>query len=274
MTDTTTIADSPVRTRMFDPIGVNHELQQGITKLLHQLAMTADPKFTLAQLGYLHMNSVCFVNGEIQAKLFFAPELAIVQVPGFGGRLTNSPNPLFDTFQNWLYVGPAKGAIEYDTTTVPKYSIETDDLGKPSISLTKGKKVFEDHEVVVLRCNPMMLMAALCDINMSDPSFKVEYETIGKSDKDKDNPTGAQIMISAGVNKEFPVRIKVTSSYDEVYTGFDPEMPIPCLLNAAQNARKSIDTRKELARKASKDAAKAAKKRPANKQFNEYMKYR
>lgn len=274
MQDTTSYTNDPVRMRVFDPIGVNHELQQAITNLLHRLAMNSDPKFTLAQLGYLHMNSVCFVNDEVQAKIYFAPELAIVQTPGFGGRLVNKPSPLFAAFQNWLFVGSVEGAIEYDTATVPKYNIIIDDSRTASIYLAHNKKVFEDHEVVVLRCNPMILMAAICDINPADPSFTVTYETIGKSDKDKDNPTGAQIMISSGVNKEFPVRITVTNSSGNGTTGYDPDMAVPCLLNARQKAKQAIDTRKQLALKASKDAAKAAKKRPAAKQYAEYMKYR
>lgn len=269
MNSTTSIVNNqPVTREVYEPIGVNHELQAGVTKLLHDLAIRYTQPFTLAQLGYLHMNSICYVNGEVQAKIYFAPELAITTTTGFGGRQVSVPNPKFEAFHNWLFVGSLKGAIEYDTLTVPKYHIDEDSSGQPAISITGGKKVIEDAEVVVLRCNPLCLMAAITGVSMADPNFDVSFETIGKSDK----KTGSQIMISAGANQQFPVKVTVAHSTNAEY--YDPDLVVPCLLDRAKRAQSAIRTRKELALKASEKAEKAAKKRPSNRQLDEYRKYR
>ena len=261
-----------INTTIFPPIGVSHDLQEAITSLMHRLVME-DGTTTLAELGYLHMNSICFVNGGIEAKVYFAPELALESTTGFANYTKMVPNKKLNMFQNYLFVGNLEQAISYDTITTPKYTIEKDDADRPAIYL-RNKKTTEDKEVLVLHCNADMLLAAILDINMADPNFKIQYETIGKGDK---NNAAGQIMITAGTKQEFPVRITVTSTMktpDSDVAGYDPEMAVYNLLGRYQAQKEAIATRKKLAQKASDRAEKISKKSSAQKAFTAYKKYR
>lgn len=255
---------SGVVSKQYDSIGRSKQLQEEITHLLHEIIM-ANGKFTLAEIGYLHMNTVTFVRDHAEVKLYFIPELSTTKSNEFGS-IKVSPSPMLKVFQNYLFVGDNLDAVvSFENVTVPKYSIVNDDLGRPAIHIKDGKKHEDDAEVLVLHCNFALTMAALNGVNLTDPNFAVEYETIATGGKN------AEVVMTIGNEKEFPIMIKVSFSPNP--TGYDPDQAIPFLIAKATQAKNAKANQKKLARKVSESADNIQKKAAAKQtsKFNKFM---
>ena len=210
------------------------------------------------------MNLVSYCNGQIQVKVYFAPELATSTVGNAvngNGRIV--PHPALNVFNGYMFVGDLDKVISFETMTIPMYEIERDNRDQLAICIKDGKKkVQEDAEVVVMHCNLALVLAAAHNVSLWDENFKVEVETVGKTKKKDDDVV---VMINAGAYQEFPVRVKFEYSYNaEVY---DPDDAIPYLVSRMKKAQDAKSTKKKLADKVTekaKDTAKESKKPSGN----------
>lgn len=259
-------AQNPVRRYLFDPVGVTHELQQLITDLMHQIVMQ-DGQYTLAEMGYLHMSSIGFVNDHVEVKVYFAPELATRSSRALNGIGSIEPNPNLNIFKNYLFVGDAKDNSAFVNMNAPKYTIDRDARDQLAVTVKSGKKNREEMELLVLYCNLDLIIGAYYDTNILDPEFSVTYETIGNSSKNTEDNPG--IMISMGANQEFPVRVRATVPMEGEY---HPEDAIPYLLSKMQARKETKKAKKELARKVSDSAEEMVKKN--NKKLDLWKKFR
>lgn len=264
-----------VRVKTWEPAGSpdGNELKRDITKLLDQI-VKENSKFTLAEMGYLHMNLISFCNGQVNAKIYFAPELATqTETNGVNTNGKIVPHKALEVFQNYLYVGELKNAVTFESMPVPRYDIERNERDQLTIRIKDGKKINEDGEAVVLNCNLLLLIAAVLDVNPNDPNFDVKVETVGKSKK-KDRDMA--IMINAGAQQEFPVRI--TAQYTVIdNTGtaivpYEPDAAISFLMNRMKKMQEMKSTKNKLANKASDNAKETAK--DMKKKTNAWAKYR
>ncbi len=264
-----------VRVKTWEPAGSpdGNELKRDITKLLDQI-VKENSKFTLAEMGYLHMNLISFCNGQVNAKIYFAPELATqTETNGVNTNGKIIPHKALEVFQNYLYVGELKNAVTFESMPVPRYDIERDERDQLAIRIKDGKKINEDGEAVVLNCNLLLLIAAVLDVNPNDPNFDVKVETVGKSKK-KDRDMA--IMINAGAQQEFPVRITaqytVVDNAGTAVVPYEPDAAIPFLMNRMKKMQEMRTTKNKLANKASDNAKETAK--DMKKKTNAWAKYR
>ena len=264
-----------IRVKTWEPAGSpdGNELKRDITKLLDQI-VKENSKFTLAEMGYLHMNLISFCNGQVNAKIYFAPELATqTETNGVNTNGKIVPHKALEVFQNYLYVGELKNAVTFESMPVPRYDIERNERDQLTIRIKDGKKINEDGEAVVLNCNLLLLIAAVLDVNPNDPNFDVKVETVGKSKK-KDRDMA--IMINAGAQQEFPVRITaqytVIDNAGTAIVPYEPDAAIPFLMNRMKKMQEMKSTKNKLANKASDNAKETAK--DMKKKTNAWAKYR
>lgn len=264
-----------VRVKTWEPAGSpdGNELKRDITKLLDQI-VKENSKFTLAEMGYLHMNLISFCNGQVNAKIYFAPELATqTETNGVNTNGKIVPHKALEVFQNYLYVGELKNAVTFESMPVPRYDIERNERDQLTIRIKDGKKINEDGEAVVLNCNLLLLIAAVLDVNPNDPNFDVKVETVGKSKK-KDRDMA--IMINAGAQQEFPVRITaqytVINNAGTAIVPYEPDAAISFLMNRMKKMQEMKSTKNKLANKASDNAKETAK--DMKKKTNAWAKYR
>lgn len=264
-----------VRVKTWEPAGSpdGNELKRDITKLLDQI-VKENSKFTLAEMGYLHMNLISFCNGQVNAKIYFAPELATqTETNGVNTNGKIVPHKALEVFQNYLYVGELKNAVTFESMPVPRYDIERNERDQLTIRIKDGKKINEDGEAVVLNCNLLLLIAAVLDVNLNDPNFDVKVETVGKSKK-KDRDMA--IMINAGAQQEFPVRITaqytVIDNAGTAIVPYEPDAAISFLMNRMKKMQEMKSTKNKLANKASDNAKETAK--DMKKKTNAWAKYR
>lgn len=264
-----------VRVKTWEPAGSpdGNELKRDITKLLDQI-VKENSKFTLAEMGYLHMNLISFCNGQVNAKIYFAPELATqTETNGVNTNGKIVPHKALEVFQNYLYVGELKNAVTFESMPVPQYDIERNERDQLTIRIKDGKKINEDGEAVVLNCNLLLLIAAVLDVNPNDPNFDVKVETVGKSKK-KDRDMA--IMINAGAQQEFPVRITaqytVIDNAGTAIVPYEPDAAISFLMNRMKKMQEMKSTKNKLANKASDNAKETAK--DMKKKTNAWAKYR
>lgn len=244
----------PIQRYEFGPAGSDNTLQKLITEFLHN-RLCSSGVTTLAELGYFHMNMVSYVEDHVEVKIYFHPALATDKHVMRNGKEYRTPKKELALFQNYLFIGDVEDAITYDTIAVPKYYIDRDDLGKPALKIRNGsKKAKEDVNVLVLRCNLALTMAAIFNINLMDPYYQVEYETLGASSKkDKDK----HIIITAGNKQEYPVRVMMERSV--VSQVFDPELALPYIESRIRQSDETMKTKKKLQRKVSEKAEKLNK---------------
>ena len=264
-----------VRVKTWEPAGSpdGNELKRDITKLLDQI-VKENSKFTLAEMGYLHMNLISFCNGQVNAKIYFAPELATqTETNGVNTNGKIVPHKALEVFQNYLYVGELKNAVTFESMPVPRYDIERNERDQLTIRIKDGKKINEDGEAVVLNCNLLLLIAAVLNVNPNDPNFDVKVETVGKSKK-KDRDMA--IMINAGAQQEFPVRITaqytVIDNAGTAIVPYEPDAAISFLMNRMKKMQEMKSTKNKLANKASDNAKETAK--DMKKKTNAWAKYR
>lgn len=258
---------NPVRRYQFDPMGISHELQQAITDLMHDIVIQKG-NFTLAELGYLNMSSIAFVNDHVEVKVYFAPELATVTNRAMNGGGNVIPNPELNMFKNYLFVGDVASNCTFVNMTAPRYTIERNNRDQLAVEIKDGKKTKEEIEVMAVYCNLDLILAAYYDADIMSPDFSVTYQTIGNSNKNNAENTG--IMISMGATQEFPVKVYLEAPVNS--SGYMPENAIPYLLAKVQARKDAKQTKKELARKVSDHAQEAVKEK--SKKLDIWKKYR
>ena len=170
-------------------------------------------------------------------------------------------------------MGELKNVVTFESMPVPRYDIERNERDQLTIRIKDGKKINEDGEAVVLNCNLLLLIAAVLDVNPNDPNFDVKVETVGKSKK-KDRDMA--IMINAGAQQEFPVRITaqytVIDNAGTAIVPYEPDAAISFLMNRMKKMQEMKSTKNKLANKASDNAKETAK--DMKKKTNAWAKYR
>ena len=251
------------------PMGRDHALQKEITKLLYDTLAKVDT--VPSEVGYLHMNSVTFVEDHLEVKLYFTPTLATQKTTGINGAVTYAPRSVFNALNGVMFIGKLSDNVSFETITVPWYKLCENPYNKTLyVNIRDDKKAREDEEVMVLHCNLSLVLAAIHDVDlMQDANFRVSYETVAETGKSKkDIP--AQIAATVGRSNEYPVTIVVQYTEGGQYR---PESAIPYLLRKQQEGKAKKRTQRELAQKVSADAAHLDKKR-YKKQFKNYEKFK
>ena len=248
--------DEVISTIEYDPSAGDHKLQRRITELMDRLVQN-DSRFTLAELGYLHMNTLLYdrETGRVNLKVYFDVHYSCRVVKDkTNSRRSIMPVDELNVFQNYLFVGPVVNAVTFETIMAPKTKKIEDEQGRPSLSFKDDAK-FVETEVLVLNCNLPVAMAAVHDIDLKDPLYKVRCTAIAKSGSNKES-----MVISSGNKKEIPVKLTITVSGvtddDNSTSGFDTVDVKPFLvalrernLNKAKNQSKLTDKARDKAEK-------------------------
>ena len=252
--------DSPngLETLIYSPSGVHtgDSFQIATTSLLDYLIQSYGT-CTLAELGYLHMNYVSYVDNKVDFKICFLAELAS---PYNADRRGMVINPNFHIFENFMCVGDVRRSCTVETMTVPEYDIIMNENGHEEIVINSDKKHGYAVEVLVFHANIPLTVGALNGLNVMDPNFSVRYQTatvdLGKEEE--------SIVNSGDYDAEMPVYILVR--YDPKASGFDPSRSVEYLLKEAEY-RDRIDEEIDNVRK-DKDGTRKKEKKKFKKNMN------
>lgn len=243
----------------YGAVGSDATLQKLISKFLISL-MASETDVTPGQLGYLGCMPVC-ANGKAYIKLFFVPKLSATLSHNYAlDKDEMIPNPELKCLQNWFFVGDLADVVTLERRTIRKYKMvdieveghtfrEIKFVTKEDDDGHRHYKMAENVPVMSIKCNLDLVVAAINDLDLNDPSFKVKFKQVVKKPKASEH-----VIVSTGTNMEFPIKIDV--SYDGEYRGYDPDTAIPYLINKVKMAKIGYDNEKKL----QKDADKRAKK--------------
>lgn len=248
----------------YGPAGSDNTLQRTISKFLISL-FTLETDMTPGQLGYLGCMPVS-VGNKAMVKLFF--------VPKYSGTLTRDyvtfsdkivPHPAFKCLENWFHVGDINNIATVEYRVIKKYrmvKVEVDGKEYRVIDFIKEDKkddsdnprykLVDNCPVMAIRCNLDLVMAAINDVDLSDPSFKVNFKHVAKRPKASEH-----VIVSSTPNMEFPIHITVSYDGNGQYRGYDPSKAIPYLMKKRNEVAQVHEVEKELQKNAGKRAKKA-----------------
>ena len=242
----------------YENIANNKILQTQITNLLADRFREAG--LALSEVGYFHMCSILYTGKNIEMKLYFHPELAMVPIIQANGQKKYKIRDVFqDVMENYFFVGNVYDVVEIETISVPRYKIKENDFGNGYLFI-KDKIDEREEEVVSIRCNIDLVIAAINDINLLNPGYQVQYNSIGFNKK-------KPIMVSASSDM-YPIEISVHWDDDYEITGFYSGEAV----NYLENVCNTIIEQKKAEKKIIKKASEAKNK--SSKLYNAYTKYR
>lgn len=251
--------DQVVNSITYEPNGVDHRLQRRITELLDRIALE-EGKWTLAELGYLHINTLLYdrETGRVNLKVYFDVHYAArVRKDPVTSKKQLLPVSELKAFENRLFYGPLMNVVSFETIMAPKSKMVEDEMKRPSISFKDDAK-FVETECLVLNCNLPITMAAVHDINLTDPQFKVKCTTVGKGSKTKEKS-----ILTSGNRRFAPVQVTVTAGQlvddDGNALGFDPD-DCRAYLTALQEQRRVIEKNRSKLEDKARDKAEKPKK--------------
>lgn len=256
----------PVTQINYPPNGTDHTLQKRITDLMDTI-VSQTAKFTLAELGYLHINTLTYnkIQGTINLRVYFDVHYAArAKVSETSQKREIVPVEELKVFEGYLYVGNLTDAITYERVMAPPTKAMEDELHRASLRIKDSSKYVET-DALVLNCNLPITMAAAHNHSLTDPEFRVQYATMGKGGKKAERT----IITSANMD-DVPLSVTVNMSASG-YTGYNPDDAIPYLTMLLENTRRMTKNRDKIRDRVKKDAKKGKKAR--NKQyegFNEY----
>lgn len=238
---------TPVTVVEYAPNGVDHRLQRRITELMDRIVQQ-EHKFTLAQLGYLHINTLMCdkETSTAQLRIYFDVHYAARAVKSqINGKKELRPVQELNVFEKYLFVGPLENAITFETIMAPKTKMVEDEMERASIKFKDDAK-FVETEVVCLHCNLPITMAALHDISIMDPKFTVQGFTVGAGKKNV-----KKSIIASGAKSEVPMRLKVACSQEGwESTHYDPEEARTFLMALKEKNATAAKNQDKLAKKA------------------------
>lgn len=251
--------NAAISTYRFRPNGADHEFQQLVTNLLHQIVMD-DERVTLGELGYLHQNTL-MLNQDTQC-----PELRIYFDARFVYRKAMNPTigredlivvDEMSIFKDWLFVGHPQGVFTIEKILAPKTELFEDELGRTSLRIKKGNRQVETV-AAIMRCNASIAIAAALNINLGDPNFKIQFNPVAKGS----NSAVDSIVVSAS-NRMVPVAFTVTHSARTSVTAdncYDPDLAVPYLMEIAEAVQNSEASRSDMIKKVRSDGKKNKRK--------------
>jgi len=256
-----------VTTYHIKPNGASHELQELITNLMHDVVMDMG-KVTLANLGYLHINTLMYnkQTGSLNLKVFFDPHYCarVVNNPANGNKEIAVVEPL-TMFENYLYVGNIYGAITSEKILAPKSKAVKDSRNMASMIVKDNGKLVETS-ALVLNCSLPITLAAALNISLQDPNFNVSCSTVGRGSK----KASKQIIVTSA-NAEVPVSVDIscTEGYNAGYDPADAANYLVMLRDRVTRANENAEKlKRDVQKKAKKNSDKSSKK--GNKGFNKY----
>lgn len=242
----------------FPPNGTTHDLQRKITELLDRIVRQAG-MFTLAELGYLHINTLTYdkESGQIYLKIYFDANYTI----RFEQSRVNTtrdfvPVQELAVFRNYLFVGNLKDVVTVETIMAPKHKNIINEFGHPSIQFKENSSKVEETHAAVLNCNLPITMAAMLDIPLDDPEFRVSCDTVGKGGKN-----AVKSIVTTSNNSEVPVAVTITCSQDCEDDAYDPNIAESYLIDLRERLMAANQNREKLKQSVRKTAKKNGKKR-------------
>lgn len=258
---------NPVQHITYAPNGTSHALQRKISERMHEL-VKMEGKFTLAELGYLHINTLTYdqSTGALNLRIYFDIHMAAraVQSPTNKSKVIVPVREL-EVFKNHFYVGDLKDVITYEKIMAPKTRIVEDELHRASLEFKDSNKYVET-DALVLNCNLAITMASAHDISLSDDEFSVRCSTVGKGGKN-----AVKSIITTANMKEVPVGVTVVHD-PNVKLGYDPDDAVSYLTAMQEEQRQIAKNRDKIQQKVRKDAKDKKKSNAAksSKGFNKY----
>ena len=251
----------------YPPIGQSTDIQDLITMLMHECVLRHGA-MTLAEIGYLNMNSLMYnrKRGSIDLKVYFDPRFCMVPVKNTTGSSDKiRPRDQLRCFEGYLYVGNLNDCISFEKIRVPKTEVIDDELGLKALRI-KNMDKSEEKAVAVLHCNLPIAIAAAMNISLSDPQYSIKCSTVAG--------TKSKNIIMVGDSEDIPVALKVIRGTTCADLAYDPDEIDDYL---EMKSSKQVDQREkheEIAEKIKKKAKdqkkKAEKERPDYKNFAKY----
>ncbi|MCM1295165.1 MAG: hypothetical protein NC311_06460 [Muribaculaceae bacterium] len=270
METATTVAESGVMIDKitFPPNGTSHDLQRKVTDLMHQI-VTEYGQFTLAELGYLHINTLTYdkEKGQLYFKVYFdVHHAARVQQSDVNASRKLVPVAELNVFQGYLFIGNLLDAITYERILAPKAKSVEDELGRAALKFKEDSSKIVETDALVLNCSLPVVMAAALGISLTDPEFKVSCETVGKGGKN-----AVKSIVATSNSSEVPVSVTVTHTHGDT-TPYDPDDAEPYLIGLMDRLQKASQNQTKLKQSVRKKAKKNGEKnsRQKNKGFNKY----
>lgn len=258
---------NPVQHITYAPNGTSHALQRKISERMHEL-VKMEGKFTLAELGYLHINTLTYdqSTGALNLRIYFDIRMAAraVQSPTNKSKVI-VPVKELEVFKNHFYVGNLKDVVTYEKIMAPKTRVVEDELHRASLEFKDSNKYVET-DALVLNCNLAIAMASAHDISLSDDEFIVRCSTVGKGGKN-----AVKSIITTANMKEVPVGVTVVHD-PNVKLGYDPDDAVSYLTAMQEEQRQIAKNRDKIQQKVRKDAKDKKKSNAAksSKGFNKY----
>ena len=265
-----TVAESGVTVDKvtYPPNGTTHDLQKAITDLMHRIVMDAG-KFTLAELGYLHINTLTYdkEQGQLYLKVYFDVHFAArVRKSEVNTARTIVPVQELTVCENYLYVGNIVDSITYEKILAPKTKTVEDVAGRPALQFKEDSSKIVETDALVLNCSFPITMAAMLDVSLADPEFSVACETVGKGGKN-----AIKSIVATSNNAEVPVIVTVTHTHEDTEP-YDPALAVSYLVNLRERLKKADHNRDKLKESVREKAKKNSNKRNKTKSagFNKY----
>lgn len=248
--------------------GMDHVLQKEITDFMHRRVME-DGRVTLANLGYLHMNTIMFnlTTQAIELKVYFDPRFScrVVRDPIAMAKKILPVSEL-NIFSGYLFIGDVQNVITFEKIHVPKTKYLGDELKRSSLRI--GTKIAEKEEsVAVMNCSFPLTMAAINGINLGDSSYKPTIKMIAGAEKD---PVSQIVPTVSSTTVPVSVAIQYSDDYEKRY--YDPAdvdtymTRLSSQMGAARENRIKVE---ESVRNRAKKNDKKSKK-GLDKSFNKY----
>lgn len=252
----------------FPPNGTTHDLQLLITGLMHNRVVDV-AKFTLAEIGYLHLNTLTYnkENGQLYLKVYFDVHYAARPVRNeTNSKMDLVPIAELNVFKNYLFVGDIRDCVTLEKIMAPKTKAVVDELERASLQFKEDSSKIVETDALVLHCSLPIAMAAAMDYSLADPCFNVSCETVGKGGKN-----AVKSIVTTSNNAEVPVSVTISHTHDDEgrYDPEDAEPYLTALMDRLQRAEQNRNKLKQSVRKtAKKNDKKQSKKK--NKAFNKY----
>ena len=230
-------------------------------KLANQITETIGPIIasggnTLKDIGYIgSMITAKPDTGEVSVDLYFSPELAFVEErDAFNNKNILRLRSTLEKLENYAFVGSVLNVVSIETKSfIPIHRIRNNQIEFAYNDLKRQiirKKNKHTDTVLVIHCNPMLLMAAVHNINLFDPNYRVDFEMDAMSGFRK-----------AGDDNSYPVTIRVYQSTDN-RDPYRPDEAIPYLKQLAKRNQEQHKKQNEAGSKIQKKFKKEFKANP------------
>lgn len=230
-------------------------------KLANQITETIGPIIasggnTLKDIGYIgSMITAKPDTGEVSVDLYFSPELAFIEEKNeFNDKKVLRLRAALENLENYAFVGSILKVVSIETKSfIPIHRIRNSQIEFAYNDLkrqTIRKKNKHTDTVLVVHGNPMILMAAVHNINLFDPNYRVDFEMDAMSGFRK-----------AGDDNFYPVTIRVYQSTDS-RDPYRPDEAIPYLKQLVKKNKERHERQNESGSKIQKKFKKEFKENP------------